>query len=61
MNLNKENNMTVYVVMGGVNYERVVISSVKIFTNEVDAVTYGEGLVSVGRYDYYEIVEKEIS
>jgi hypothetical protein len=61
MNLTKENNMTVYVVMGGVNYEGESIESVKIFTNEDDAVTYGEGLVSAGHYDYFEVVIKGIN
>ena len=60
MNINKENNMTVYVVMGGVNYEGESIESVKIFTNEDDAVTYGEGLVSGCQYDYFEVVTKEV-
>jgi hypothetical protein len=53
--------MKVYVVMGGVNYEGESIESVKIFTNEDDAVTYGEGLVSAGHYDYFEVVIKEIN
>ena len=50
----------VYVVMGGVNYEGESIDSVKVFTNEVDAVTYGEGLVSGCQYDYFEVVTKEV-
>jgi hypothetical protein len=53
--------MNVYVVMGGVNYEGESIESVKIFTNEDDAVTYGEGLVSAGHYDYFEVVIKGIN
>ncbi len=57
MNLTKENNMTVYVVMGGINYEGESIDSVKVFTNRDNAVAYGE---SLEYYDYYEIVEKEI-
>ena len=60
MNLTKENNMTVYVVMGGINYEGESIDSVKVFTNRENGVTYGESLVSDEYYDYYEIVEKEI-
>ena len=52
--------MTVYVVMGGVNYEGESIDSVKVFTNRDTAVTYGESLVSDEYFDYYEIVEKEI-
>jgi len=60
MNLNNENNMNVYVVMGGVNYEGESIDSVKVFTNRDNAVAYGESLVSDEYYDYYEIVEKEI-
>jgi hypothetical protein len=60
MNLTKENNMTVYVVMGGINYEGESIDSVKVFTNRDNAVAYGESLVSDEYYDYYEIVEKEI-
>jgi hypothetical protein len=60
MNLNKENNMTVYVVMGGVNYEGENADTVKVFVNRDNAVAYGESLVSDEYYDYYEIVEKEI-
>ncbi len=52
--------MTVYVVMGGINYEGESIDSVKVFTNRDNAVAYGESLVSDEYYDYYEIVEKEI-
>lgn len=60
MNLNKENNMTVYVVMGGVNYEGENADTVKVFVNRDNAVAYGESLVSDEYFDYYEIVEKEI-
>jgi len=56
MNLNNENNMTVYVVMGGVNYEGENADTVKVFTNRENAVTYGESLVSFDYFDYYEIV-----
>ena len=58
MNLNNENNMIVYVVMGGVNYEGEDVDSVKVFMNRDDAVAYGE---SLEYYEYYEIVETEIS
>ena len=58
MNLNKENNMTVYVVLGGINYEGESADTVKVFRNHDDAVAYGK---SLEYYDYYEIVEKEIS
>ena len=60
MNLNNENNMIVYVVMGGVNYEGENADTVKVFTNRDNAVAYGESLVSFDYFDYYEIVEKEI-
>lgn len=56
MNLNNENNMTVYVVMGGVNYEGESADTVKVFVNRETAVAYGESLVSNEYYDYYEIV-----
>ena len=52
--------MTVYVVMGGVNYEGENADTVKVFVNRDNAVAYGESLVSDEYYDYYEIVEKEI-
>jgi hypothetical protein len=61
MNLNKENNMIVYVVMGGVNYEGENADTVKVFVNRENAVTYGESLVSNEYFDYYEIVETEIN
>ena len=61
MNLNNENNMIVYVVMGGVNYEGENAGSVKTFTNRDDAVTYGESLVSFDYFDYYEIVESVVN
>ena len=60
MNLNNENNMIVYVVMGGVNYEGENADTVKVFTNRDDAVTYGQWLVSDSYYEYYEIVECEV-
>jgi hypothetical protein len=61
MNLNNENNMIVYVVMGGVNYEGENADTVKVFVNRENAVTYGESLVSNEYFDYYEIVETEIN
>ena len=60
MNLNNENNMIVYVVMGGVNYEGENAETVKVFVNRDNAVTYGESLVSFDYFDYYEIVESEV-
>ena len=60
MNLTKENNMAVYVVIGGVNYEGPSVGTMKVFVNRDNAVTYGESLVSPDSYDYYEIVENEI-
>jgi hypothetical protein len=60
MNLNNENNMIVYVVMGGVNYDGEDADTVKVFTNRDDAVTYGQWLVSDSYYEYYEIVESEV-
>ena len=49
--------MTVYVVMGGINYEGESADTVKVFMNRDDAVEYGE---SLEYYDYYEIVESEV-
>ena len=60
MNLNNENNMIVYVVMGGWDYEGENAGSVKTFMNRDNAVTYGESLVSNEYYHYYEIVESEV-
>jgi hypothetical protein len=57
MNLNNENNMIVYVVMGGHNYEGETAESSQVFRTRDDAVAYGE---SLEYYDYYEIVEREI-
>ena len=61
MNLNNENNMTVYVVMGGVVSSWNEAAPCKVFVNRENAVTYGESLVSNDYYDYYEIVETEIN
>jgi|LakMenE18May11ns_1017448.scaffolds.fasta_scaffold9286595_2 hypothetical protein len=60
MNLNNENNM-VYVVKGEYADGRDTVSSVKVFVNRENAVTYGESLVSNDSFDYYEIVETEIN
>ena len=60
MNLNNENNM-VYVVKGEYADGRDTVSSVKVFVNRENAVTYGESLVSNDTFDYYEIVETEIN
>jgi hypothetical protein len=60
MNLNNENNM-VYVVKGEYADGRDTVSSVKVFVNRENAVTYGESLVANESYDYYEIVETEIN
>lgn len=66
MNLNKENNMIAYAVMGAVNYEGALLAftadTVKVFVNREDAVTYGESLVSgtIG-YDYYTIVQTTVN
>ena len=60
MNLNNENNMIVYVVMGGVKYDGEDADTVKVFTNRDDAVEYGQWLVSDSYYEYYEIVECEV-
>jgi hypothetical protein len=65
MNLNNENNMEnnmiVYVVMGGVNDEGENAYTAKVFTNRDNAVTYGESLVSVEDFDYYEIVDSVVN
>jgi hypothetical protein len=60
MNLNKENNMIVYVVMGGVNYEGESADTVKVFVDVVAANEYGESLVKNDYYDYYELIESEV-
>ena len=52
--------MTVYVVIGGVNYEGECVSTVKVFMNRDDAVEYGESLVMFDYYEYYKIVETNI-
>ena len=61
MNLNNENNLIVYGVMGGVNYEGENADTVKVFTNRDNARTYGEALVSFDYFDYYEIVESVVN
>lgn len=60
MNLNNENNMIVYVVMGGTNYEGESADTVKVFTDVVAANQYGESLISNDFYDYYELIESEV-
>jgi hypothetical protein len=60
MNLNNENNMIVYVVMGGTNYEGESADTVKVFVDVVAANQYGESLVSNDFYDYYELIESEV-
>lgn len=59
MTSNKESNM-VYIVMGGWNYAGEDAESVQIFRTEADARAYGESLVSVGGYNYFEIVVREV-
>jgi hypothetical protein len=68
MNLNNENtmenNVIVYVVMGGVNDEGENSHDAylaKVFTNRDNAVTYGESLVSVEGFDYYVIVDSVVN
>jgi hypothetical protein len=51
----------VYVVKGEYADGRDTVSSVKVFVNRENAVTYGESLVSNDSFDYYEIVETEIN
>jgi len=68
MNLTKENNMTVYVVLGGTYYEGESKNTVRAFTTRESAVTYGKSLVTFPAksiedtvWDYYEIVETELN
>ena len=56
----KGDDMTVYVVMGGMSYDGEYAESVRVFVTREDAVQYGEGLVSSEEYHYYEIVAAEV-
>jgi hypothetical protein len=56
---NKENNV-VYIVMGGWDYEGFDLDSVQMFVTEREGREYGESLISVGGFDYYDLVIREV-
>jgi len=60
--------VTVFVVIGGWNYEGEDVESVQIFTTREESENYGNLLVNnvstdvnVSHYDYYDIVERTIT
>lgn len=50
----------VYIVMGGWDYEGFDIDSTQIFVTEREARDYGASLISVGGFDYYDLVVREV-
>ena len=50
----------VYITMGGWDYEGCDADSVQMFVTEREAREYGEALISVGGFDYYELVIREV-
>jgi hypothetical protein len=59
MTSNKENNV-VYIVMGAWDYQGFDIDSTQIFVTEREARDYGASLISVGGFDYYDLVIREV-
>jgi hypothetical protein len=50
---------TVYVVLGGVDFQGIDIDTVQVFLTYDSALTYGKSLVAFdGNYDWYKIVER---
>ena len=50
----------VYIVMGAWDYEGFDIDSTQIFVTEREARDYGASLISVGGFDYYDLVIREV-
>ena len=54
------NEVMVYVVAGGWQYEGEDLASVQVFRNREDAVQHGEFVKNDQGYDYYVVQEVEV-
>ena len=50
----------VYIVLGGWDYEGCDIGSTQIFATEGEAREYGQSLVLVGGFHFYDLVVREV-